>query len=471
MKRKEKPRFIGELRKSGYQVLSVKDEIRRNLLDKIKRGEVIFQGIIGYEDSVISQIVNSLIAGHDIIFLGERGQAKTKIIRSLVNLLDEEIPMIAGCEINDNPYAPICSRCKRLVSENGDSVEISWLGRDERFGEKLATPDTTVSDLIGDIDPIKVAEGKLLSDPDVIHYGLLPRTNRGIFAINELPDLSERIQVSLFNIMEERDIQIRGYKLRLPLDLLIVASANPEDYTARGRIVSPLKDRFDSLIRTHYPRSRELEIEIALQEMKKKTLDGITFVIPEYISSILSELTLQARKSEEINQHSGVSVRMTIANFEIIAASAQKRAYLLAERYAVPRMSDLCHISSSSVGKIEVDSFGEKSEYDIIDRLLKKSVRIVFDEKFKVYEFERFVSLFLDGFTFEVSDMKPSSEYVLVYHKLPELGVFAERLVDRDAPEFLASSLEFFLEGLYLHNRLSKEKISGRTYYSSRAKG
>ncbi len=252
---------IGELKKSKYKVLSVRDEIRKNLLDKLEKREFVFEGLWGYEETVIPQLINALIAGHDIILLGERGQGKSRLIRMLVSLLDEYVPAIDGCEINDNPYSPICARCKRLIHEKGDDVKIRWVHREERFGEKLATPDTTVADLIGDIDPIKVAQGRPLSDPEVIHFGIVPRTNRGIFAINELPDLPERVQVALFNVMEERDIQIKGYKLRLPLDILVVATANPEDYTARGRIVTPLKDRFNSMIRTHYPQKKGNRIE------------------------------------------------------------------------------------------------------------------------------------------------------------------------------------------------------------------
>ncbi len=258
----QRPTTIGELRKSGYRVLSVKEELRKNLIMKMRRGEQLFPGIVGYEDSVIPQIENAILSGHDIIFLGERGQGKTRMIRSLADLLDEEIPIIAGCEINDSPFDPICKQCRDLVEQEGDDGEIEWLSRDRRYGEKLATPDVTIADLIGEVAPIRVAEGRYLSDELTIHYGLIPRTNRGIFAINELPDLAEKIQVGLFNIMEERDVQVRGYKLRLPLDVYVVASANPEDYTNRGRIITPLKDRFGSQIRTHYPKTLEYEIGI-----------------------------------------------------------------------------------------------------------------------------------------------------------------------------------------------------------------
>ncbi len=459
---------LGELKKSKYNVLSVRAEIRKNLLNKLERGEEIFEGMWGYEETVIPQLINALIAGHDIILLGERGQGKTRLIRSMINLLDEYVPVISGCEINDNPYNPICARCKRLVNEMGDDTQIDWLHRSERFGEKLATPDTTVADLIGDIDPIRVARGRELSDPEVIHFGLIPRTNRGIFSINELPDLPERVQVSLFNVMEERDIQIRGYKIRLPLDILTVATANPEDYTARGRIVTPLKDRFNSMIRTHYPRSRDIELKIAVQESGLKNLgDGIKVEIPGFIGDIISEFTIQARASEEVSQHSGVSVRMTISNYDIVVASAYKRAYILKEKFAVPRISDLLYVIPTSIGKIEVETVMEKSEFEILSKIFKKAVKIIFDEKFKVHEFEPLISFFRGDFKFEISDMKPSSEYQMVFERVPSLYELSKRLDERQEPEFLASYLEFFLESLYIYNRLTREIVSGRYYYSS----
>ena len=459
---------IGERKKAKYKVLSVRDEIRKNLLRKLEKKENIFEGLWGYEETVIPQLINALIAGHDIILLGERGQGKSRLIRKLVELFDEYVPAIDGCEINDNPYQPICARCKRLVRENGDNTKIRWISPDERFGEKLATPDTTVADLIGDIDPIKVAQGRPLSDPEVIHFGLIPRTNRGIFAINELPDLPERVQVALFNIMEERDVQIKGYKIRLPLDILVVATANPEDYTARGRIVTPLKDRFNSMIRTHYPKTREIELKIAEQEsFLRKLEDGIKIEVPKFIGDIISEFTLQARKSEDISQHSGVSVRMTISNYDIALASAYKRAYVLKEKYAVPRMSDLAYMILTSMGKIEVETIMEKSEMEVLERLYKKTVKVIFDEYYKIHEFEPLLKLFREEFKFEVSDMKPSSEYAMVFERVPQLYDLSKRIGDKSEPEFLASYLEFFLEGLHIYNRLSKELISGRYYYGA----
>ena len=293
----QKPQTIDELKKANYPVYSVKEEMRKNLIDKIRKDEDFFPGIVGYEETVIPQFENAILSGQDIIFLGERGQAKTRMIRSLVNLLDEEIPVMAGCEINDNPFQPICKSCQEKLQTLGDKAEIVWLGREQRYGEKLATPDVTIADLIGEVDPIKVAEGRYLSDELTIHYGLIPRTNRGIFAINELPDLGEKIQVGLFNIMEERDVQIRGYKIRLPLDVYIVASANPEDYTNRGRIITPLKDRYGSEIRTHYPRSLEAEIEIMEQERTRFDDDGaFQTTIPPYFKELIAEITALARK-------------------------------------------------------------------------------------------------------------------------------------------------------------------------------
>ena len=321
-----KARTVGELRKSGYQRKSVKQEMRDNLIARLRRDESFLPGIVGYDESVVPQIENAILSGQDIIFLGERGQAKTRIARLLVGLLDEEIPALAGCEINDDPLAPICQACRARLADEGDTAEIVWIQRDRRYGEKLATPDITIADLIGEVDPIKVAEGRYLSDELTIHYGLLPRTNRGIFTINELPDLAERIQVGLLNIMEERDVQIRGYKVRLPLDLYVVASANPEDYTNRGRIITPLKDRFGSQIRTHYP--KRLQDEIAIMEAERTAFptDGLPTKSPEYMKQVIAELTHLARRSSEISQRSGVSVRVSISNYENLLSSALKRA-------------------------------------------------------------------------------------------------------------------------------------------------
>src|SRR2546426_4810121 len=350
-----KTRTVGELRSSGYQPKSVKQELRDNLIARLRTGETIFPGIVGYEESVLPQIENAILSGQDIVFLGERGQAKTRMARLLTELLDDEVPALAGCEINDNPFAPICQACRERVAERGDKAEIAWIPRDRRYSEKLATPDITIADLIGEVDPIKVAEGRYLGDELTIHYGLVPRTNRGIFAINELPDLAERIQVGLLNIMEERDVQIRGYKVRLPIDVYVVASANPEDYTNRGRIITPLKDRFGSQVRTHYPRRVADEIAIMEAERTAFPADGVRTTTPENIKQVVAELTHLARKAPEISQRSGVSVRVSICNWENLLSNALKRAIRLDDHELAPRVSDLGAIVASTSGKIEID--------------------------------------------------------------------------------------------------------------------
>ncbi len=364
------PRTIGELRQSEYQVVSVKQEMRRNLARKIRAGEELFPGIVGFDESVIPQLENAVMSGQDVILLGERGQAKTRLARALINLLDEATPAIAGCEISDNPYDPICPSCHDKIAQQGDALEIAWVPRDRRYGEKLATPDITIADLIGEVDPIKVAEGRYLSDELTIHYGLLPRTNRGVFCLNELPDLAERIQVGLLNILEERDVQIRGYKVRLPLDLFVVASANPEDYTNRGRIITPLKDRFGSEIRTHYPKTLEHEISIMEQERLAFPLEGHDMGVPEYMREIIAEVTHLARKSPDISQRSGVSVRVTICNYENLVSNALRRSIRLGERDACPRVSDLSAVGASTLGKVELEAVGETKEDKLIDRLV-----------------------------------------------------------------------------------------------------
>ena len=327
---------LGQLRASGWVSLPVKEEIRRNAVARIRAGEPLFPRVLGYEDTVLPQLENALLAGHDVIFLGERGQAKTRMIRSLTGLLDEWMPIVAGSEINDDPYHPVSAHARHLIAEQGDDTPIAWVHRDERFGEKLATPDTSIADLIGEVDPIKVAEGRYLSDELTLHYGLVPRTNRGIFAINELPDLAERIQVGLLNVLEERDVQVRGYKIRLPLDLMLFASANPEDYTNRGRIITPLKDRFGAQIRTHYPLEVDIEVDIATQEATALVAEGIDVEVPSFMSEIVATLSHLARQSPHINQRSGVSVRLTVSNLETLVANATRRSLLNGETDVVP---------------------------------------------------------------------------------------------------------------------------------------
>ncbi len=462
-----KPRTIGELRRSGYKVVSVKEELRKNLIEKVRRGEELFPGIIGFEDTVIPQIENAILSGQDIILLGERGQAKTRLIRSLVNLLDPEIPVIAGCEINDNPYAPICKRCRDLVAQFGDDVEIDWLPREARYAEKLATPDVTIADLIGEVDPIRVAEGRYLADELTIHYGLIPRVNRGIFAINELPDLAERIQVGLFNIMEERDVQIRGYRIRLPLDVYVVATANPEDYTNRGRIITPLKDRYGSQIRTHYPRTIEEEIRIMEQERTAFEDAGFQITVPQYIKEIIAEVSALARKSPDINQRSGVSVRVSIANYENVISNALRRAIRLGEEHVVPRMSDLPAIIASTVGKIELESIEDGREEQVVERLLLNAIARTFNRYFEVQQFEPLIQRFRGGLKVDVGELMPSGHYVRLMRELDGMLEGVARLGAYDSPATIASAVEFILEGLHVNKRLNKERLPGKVVYRS----
>lgn len=457
---------LGELRKGGYQVLTVHQEMRKNLLQCLETGKRILSGIIGYDDSVLPEIENAILAGHHMVFLGERGQAKSRVIRALVSLLDERIPIVQGCEINDNPLAPICRVCRRRLEKEGDQLPLEWIGREQRYGEKLATPDASIADLIGEIDPIKVAEGRYLADEETIHYGLIPRTNRGIFAINELPDLTEKVQVGLFNLMEERDVQIKGYKIRLPLDVAIVASANPEDYTSRGRIITPLKDRFDVQIRTHYPRSIKDEIAIMEQESSPMSLRSRTVQIPEFLKEILAELTFEARKSSEINQSSGVSVRVTINNYESVVSNAEKRAVRLKEREVVPRVSDLHSLFASTSGKIEVEYVGEdKKEDELVEKLLNRAILKVFDQHFSVNSLQKIIGYFNSGWGVEVSDAMPSEDYLEGIKEIPGLKEAVRSLGMPESPTMMASATEFVLEGLHLHQKLNKEVQGGRITY------
>jgi magnesium chelatase subunit I len=458
-------RTIGELRESEYRVLTVKEEMRKNLIQKLRGEEELFPGIVGYEDTVIPQVENAILSGQDIIFLGERGQAKTRLARSLVNLLDEFIPVIAGCEINDNPYEPVCKVCRDKVDEFGDDVEISWLPRDLRYGEKLATPDITISDLVGEVDPVRVAEGRYLSDELTIHYGLIPRTNRGIFCINELPDLAERIQVGLLNIMEERDVQIRGYKIRLPLDVYVVASANPEDYTNRGRIITPLKDRVGSEIRTHYPRTVEYEIQIMESESNHFITEGMEIISPQFMKEVIAEITQLARSSNDISQRSGVSVRVSVTNFENVLSNASRRALRLKERQIAPRISDLSAIMASTCGKIELDTVGEVNEERIVQKLINGAILEVFGEYFEVREFEQLVAGFERGLNVQVGDDLPSMEYVNQLAKVGGLSKAVDKLNGRGSPASIASAVEFILEGLHLNRRLNKDEVNGKVRY------
>ena len=453
-----RPTTLGELRDSGYAPRSIREEMRENLIAAIRRGDDLFPGIVGYDRTVIPQIENAILSGQDIILLGERGQAKTRLARSLVNLLDEAVPIVAGSEINDDPFQPVSRYARDLIDELGEGTPIAWIGRDRRYGEKLATPDTTIADLIGEVDPIKVAEGRYLSDELTISYGLIPRTNRGIFTLNELPDLAERIQVGLLNVMEERDVQIRGYKIRLPLDVFVVASANPEDYTNRGRIITPLKDRYGSQIRTHYPETIDLEIEIMDQERSVYETDGVSVAVPEFMKEIIAELTHLARRSHDVSQRSGVSVRMSVANYENVVSNAIRRSIRLGERQAAPRISDLAGIMASTTGKIEIEGLGEVREDQIVDKLMQSAVVTVFNRNFSVRDFDRLILAFDNGLTIEASEMMPALDYV---HQLSHLDGVAEAVSRLDVggnPAAVASGIEFILEGLHLNRRLNKDE-------------
>jgi magnesium chelatase subunit I len=467
MPKKYLAQTIGELRASGYTPVSVKQEIRRNLIKMMQAHREVFQGIIGYSDTVIPNIENAILSGHDMIFLGERGQAKSRLMRVLMQLLDEKIPAIKGCEINDDPYNPICKHCRDMVAANGDKTEIVWLSREERYSEKLATPDIAMADLLGDVDPIKVAEGKYLSDELTIHYGLIPRTNRGIFCINELPDLAERLQVGLFNLLEERDVQIRGYRIRLPVDILLVASANPEDYTNRGRIISPLKDRFGSQVRTHYPLNIHDEITIIKQEHHDYAGTGIDTFVPPYMEEIIAEITHLSRKNPDINQRSGVSVRVSIMNYETIVSNAVRRAVLSGEKLAVPRISDLPYISASMGSKIELEGFEENKEVKIIEDLARQAVLNVFNRHFSAPQMDPAAAQFKNGFGIEVSDMMPAKKYTANLQNNSPLAAAVKKIAKSEQPEILASAVEFILEGLYVNNKLNKTRSAGKNIYRS----
>jgi magnesium chelatase subunit I len=461
---------LGELRLSGYTRRSVREEIRENLLRRMRDGKPIFEGVLGYEDSVVPAVENALLCGHDLIFLGERGQAKSRMIRQLASLLDEWLPVLPGCEILEDPFEPITAEGRERVAREGDACEVAWVPRDARYVEKLATPDTSIADLIGDVDPVKVAAGRSLADPHTIHFGLVPRTHRGIFCINELPDLTEKVQVGLFNIMEERDVQVKGYRLRLPVDILVVASANPEDYTSRGRIITPLKDRYAAQIRTHYPPTRELELAIVRQEVALPELEGVRLHVPPFMEDLLAEITFQARSSPDVNQSSGVSVRMSIANYETLAANAMRRALRTGESEAVPRISDLEALAASTSGKLELEfAGGERGEGDVVRDLVRRATKVAFDARCDGLDLAPVIEAFEQGWRVEVSSAMPAPELLTGLDEIPGLRRAAERLAGSTSGPRLAASVEFLLEGLHLSNQLNKSLGQGATLRYGRA--
>jgi len=469
---------LGQLRQAGWVPMSVADEIRRNASARIAAGEPLVTGVLGFEDTVLPQLENAVLAGHDLILLGERGQAKTRIIRSLVGLLDEWLPVVAHSEINDDPFHPISRFAKDLLAEAGEDLPVAWVHRSDRYGEKLATPDTSIADLIGEVDPIRVAEGRYLSDELTIHYGLVPRLNRGIFAVNELPDLAERIQVGLLNVLEERDVQIRGHRVRLPLDIVLVATANPEDYTNRGRIITPLKDRFGAQIRTHYPPDAATELRIAESEAQLPgrgaddgpgTVGAPRVLVPEFMAEVVAEVSQLARQSPHLNQRSGVSVRLTIANYETLVANATRRALRNGESEAVPRVSDLQALLSSTQGKVEIESLEEGREEAILGQLLNAAVLLVFRRRVHLVEPQAVVAAFTEDTVVHAGDDLASSAYAETLERVPALSAPVLALTGRsEDPAMVASATEFILEGLHLTKRLNKEAAGPRATYRGR---
>jgi magnesium chelatase subunit I len=466
---------LGELRSSGHVHRTVKTEIRTNLIARLAAGEPSLPGIVGFDETVTPEVERALLAGHDLVLLGERGQGKTRLIRTLTGLLDEWTPVIAGCEINDHPYAPVCSRCIALVATDGELTPVAWKHRSERYGEKLATPDTSVGDLIGDIDPIKVAEGRTLGDPETVHFGLVPRTNRGIFAVNELPDLAERIQVSLLNVLEERDIQVRGYQLRLPLDVLLVASANPEDYTNRGRIITPLKDRFGAEVRTHYPLSLEDELAMVAQEAAVLWDDSphAAPLVPSHLLDVVGRFARAVRDAPQIDQRSGVSARFAIAAVETVAASAVRRAVITGETAAVARVADLPSIVPASLGKVEFDDADEGREFEVLEHLLRRAIAETSRARLAGLDLRPLQEKFDGGLLVESGDTVSADRLLSQIGSVPGLSELFDRLEPDGVGEgpaavgVAAAVVEFALEGLYLNKRLAKESSGNRTVYGA----
>ncbi|MFI7071465.1 magnesium chelatase [Micromonospora sp. WMMD754] len=467
----ELPGTLGALRATGHQYRTVKQEIRDNLLARMRTGEDRFPGIVGYQDTVLPEVERALLAGHDMVLLGERGQGKTRLIRALGALLDEWTPVIPGSVLNEHPMHPLTPASRALVDSAGDDLPIGWLHRSMRYGEKLATPDTSVGDLIGDVDPVRLAQGRTLGDPETIHFGLVPRTNRGVFAVNELPDLAERIQVALLNVLEERDIQVRGYQLRLPLDLLLVASANPEDYTNRGRIITPLKDRFGAEIRTHYPLDLELELALIRQEA------DLVAAVPEHVLEVLARFARAVRESPSVDPRSGVSARFAIAAAETVAASALRRSGLLAGTPAdraeapVARVGDAVSVTSTLRGKVEFESGEEGRETEVLGHLLRTATAETFRARLAGLDLSGFTALVAEGEVVETGELVSSAELLRQVGTVPGLAKVLDRLGlgDAPSPEEAAAGIEFVLEGLHLTRRLGKDVTeSGRTVYGGR---
>jgi len=478
----QRPRTVGELKATGYRPRSIKQEIRQNLRAKLEAGQRLFPGVLGYERTVIPGIVNALLAGHDFILLGLRGQAKTRLLRSLVNLLDDVVPVLAGTELNDDPLAPISTQGEHLLEKFGDEAAVEWLPRQSRYNEKLATPDVSIADLLGDIDPIKAATRKLtFADPEVIHFGIVPRTNRGIFAINELPDLAPRIQVGLFNILEERDLQIRGFPVRIPLDLLMVFSANPEDYTNRGSIITPLKDRISSQILTHYPPETSIAADITRQEAWTERGDDV--VIPEEVRLLVEEIAFVARESDLVDQASGVSARVSISAMELLASNLERRALSTGECPVYPRLCDLHMLLPAITGKVEMVYEGEQQGAEVVARkLVGEAVQRVFDRRFPeigkgigsggeedVGPYAEIVAWFADGNSVTLDDEQPVAEYLAELRRVPGLWELASEHGGTTTP-LQALHAEMILEGLHQHLKLARQDLDSQVSYKEMVK-
>ncbi|MDN5760833.1 MAG: sigma 54-interacting transcriptional regulator [Microlunatus sp.] len=458
------PATVGQLRVSGYESRPVAAELRANLMSRLRQGTTAFPGIVGFDDTVLPELETALLAGHDLVLLGERGQGKTRLMRTLTQLLDEWSPEVAGCEIHDDPFTPVCVRCQGLVVELGDDLPISWRHRTDRYTEKLATPDTSVGDLIGDVDPVKVAQGRTLGDPETVHYGLVPRANRGVFGLNELPDLAERIQVALFNVLEERDIQVRGYSLRLPLDVVLVVTANPEDYTNRGRIITPLKDRFGAEIRTHYLSNLADEVGLIRQEAE------LVAEVGDHLLEALARFTASLRSSASIDQRSGVSARFTIAAAEAVAGSALRRSGRTGDPEAVARVGDLPAVLPTLLGKVEFEMGEEGREREVLEHLLRMAIATTFRDRLSGLDLSGFTAVFAEGAVVETGDLVPANELLSQLGTVTGLAKVLDRLgyADSASRGQVAAAAEFVLEGLHLTRRIDKDAVGGRTVYGAR---
>ena len=477
-----RPTTLGDLRRAGYPDLTVKQEVARNAAARLRDGRPLVDGLVGFEDTVLPALETAVLAGHDLILLGERGQAKSRIVRALAGLLDDVVPVVAGSEVHDHPYHPFSPGARAIVAEAGDATPIAWIGREERYAEKLATPDIAVADLIGDVDPMKVAEGRYLSDELTVHFGLIPRHNRGIIAINELPDLAERIQVALLNVMEERDVQVRGYSLRLPLDLLVVATANPEDYTNRGRIITPLKDRFGAEVRTHYP--RRLREEVAVMEAEARLPSAVLglhgggggsggalaadlppVTVPGFMAEVVAAFTRALRSAPEVNQRSGVSVRFSTGSYETLAASALRRAVTRGEERAVARPVDLVQVLSAGLGKVEFETFEEGREAEILERLLRRALLEVFRRRTAGVDLSGLLGRFAEGSAVDSGDLVSGDELLGQLGEIPGLArLLAALEVEAESPALAAAGVEFALEGLHLSRRLDRQDTGPGTF-------